>query len=108
MSWQEELKNNVTTIEELAKYIPFESSEIEKLESIVKDFPMSIPRYYLSLIDPNDPNDPIRKMSLPALEELDDAGMWDTSGEASNTKTEGLQHKYRQTSLILSTSKCAM
>ena len=61
MSWQEELKNNVTTIEELAKYIPFESSEIEKLESIVKDFPMSIPRYYLSLIDPNDPNDPIRK-----------------------------------------------
>ena len=29
MSWQEELKNNVTTIEELAKYIPFESSEIE-------------------------------------------------------------------------------
>lgn len=108
MSWQEELKNNVTTIEELAKYIPFESSEIEKLESIVKDFPMSIPRYYLSLIDPNDPNDPIRKMSLPALEELDDAGMWDTSGEASNTKTEGLQHKYAQTTLILSTSKCAM
>lgn len=29
MSWQEELKNNVTTISELAKYIPFESSEIE-------------------------------------------------------------------------------
>ena len=75
MSWQEELKNNVTTIEELAKYIPFESSEIEKLESIVKDFPMSIPRYYLSLIDPNDPNDPIRKMSLPALEELDDLSL---------------------------------
>ena len=44
-------------------------------------------------------------MSLPALEELDDAGMWDTSGEASNTKTEGLQHKYAQTTLILSTSK---
>ncbi len=43
MSWQEELKNNVTTIEELAKYIPFESSEIEKLESIVKDFPMLHP-----------------------------------------------------------------
>ena len=103
MSWQEELKNNVTTIEELAKYIPFESSEIEKLESIVKDFPMSIPRYYLSLIDPNDPNDPIRKMSLPALEELDDAGMWDTSGEASNTKTEGLQHKYAQTTLMAKT-----
>ncbi len=108
MRWQEELKNNVTSIEELAKYIPLESSEIAKLNAIVKEFPMSIPRYYLSLIDPNDPNDPIRKMSLPALEELDDAGVWDTSGEASNTKTEGLQHKYAQTTLILSTSKCAM
>lgn len=38
MSWQEELKNNVTTIEELAKYIPFESSEIEKLEILSRFF----------------------------------------------------------------------
>ena len=29
MSWQEELKNNVTTIEELAKYIPFETLKLK-------------------------------------------------------------------------------
>ena len=28
-------------------------------------FPMRITPYYLSLIDPNDPNDPIRRMCIP-------------------------------------------
>ena len=36
------------------------------------------------------------------------SGEFDTSGEADNTVQTGLQHKYAQTALILSTNRCAM
>lgn len=69
---------------------------------------MRVPPYYLSLIDPDDPNDPVRAMALPSVDELNLMGSYDTSGEKDNTKMPGLQHKYPQTALILSTNRCAM
>jgi L-lysine 2,3-aminomutase len=69
---------------------------------------MQIPAYYLGLIDPDDPDDPIRKMAVPSAFEADRDGSFDTSGEQDNTVLPGLQHKYAQTALLLSTSKCAM
>ena len=39
----------------------------------------------------------------PSIRETDLSGDFDTSGEADNTVLPGLQHKYRQTALILST-----
>jgi KamA family protein len=59
------------------------------------------------LIDWNDPNDPIRKIAIPSIEELNLEGVYDTSGEAENTKMPGLQHKYAETALILATNRCA-
>lgn len=70
-------------------------------------FPMRITPYYLSLIDPNDPNDPIRRMCIPSAAELDASGSYDTSGENDNTVRDGIQHKYKQTALVLSTNVCA-
>ena len=69
---------------------------------------MSITKYYLSLIDPNDPNDPIRKMAVPSKWEMDVSGSYDTSGESESTKMVGLQHKYSQTALLLATNVCGM
>lgn len=69
---------------------------------------MAVLEYYFSLIDPKDPDDPIRKMCIPSGEEMDGAGEWDTSGESDNTVAVGLQHKYSQTVLILSTNHGAM
>ena len=108
LKWQDELNNNVTTIEELKEYIELDASEEKKLQRIIDAHPMSIPRYYLSLIDPSDPNDPIRKMAVPSVEELDLDGSYDTSGERKNTKLSGLQHKYDNTVLLLSSNVCAM
>lgn len=69
---------------------------------------MRVTPYYLSLIDWSDPDDPIRKMALPSVEELNLGGFYDTSGEAENTKMPGLQHKYSETALIVATNRCAM
>lgn len=102
------LKDNVRTIRELSEFIPMDEKTVEKLEDVANRFPILIPRYYLSLINPDDINDPIRRMCVPSLEENEPGGSWDTSGEGKNTVIEGLQHKYPQTVLILSTNRCAM
>lgn len=97
-----------TTVDEIQDKIGLSPDEAQQMKTLIKKYPMAVPEYYLSLIDPNDPDDPIRKMCIPTLGEFDDDGDFDTSGEADNTVTLGLQHKYPATALILSTNRCAM
>lgn len=108
MSWQKELENGIRSMEQLAPKLGLSPEEAAQREEIAKRFPMMITPYYLSLVDTSDPDDPIGRMCIPSLDELDPGGSFDTSGEASNTKMEGLQHKYPPTVLLLSTNQCAM
>lgn len=108
MSWQDELKNGIKTAEELAPILGWTPEETAAHREVIERFPMLITPYYLSLVDPADPEDPIGRMCIPSLEELAAGGSFDTSGEADNTRLEGMQHKYAQTVLLLSTNQCAM
>lgn len=108
MGWREMLKSNVTEAGELKELMKLSDEQVRKMEQILDMFPMTITKYYLSLIDWSDENDPIRKMCIPTIEEFDMTGTFDTSGEVENTVVSGLQHKYSQTVLMLSTNRCAM
>jgi len=108
MPEHKELDKNINSLKQLRKYAKLSPDEEEKLERVIQVHPMRISPYYMSLIDWNDPADPIRKMALPSVEELNLEGIYDTSGEAENTKMPGLQHKYSETALILATNRCAM
>ncbi len=108
MTWKDSLKNNVNSVDKLKAFIRISPEEESDYNTIAKHFPISSTNYYLNLIDPEDPNDPIRKMAIPSVEEFDMDGDFDTSGESQNTKMQGLQHKYATTALLLSTNKCAM
>lgn len=106
--WKEILKNSIRDAEPLKEKLNLSDEEVRNIQSIAEDYPMCVNPYYLSLIDPDDPNDPIRRMSIPDPIEFSAGGCTDTSGESSNTVVKGMQHKYRQTALILSTNQCAM
>lgn len=67
MHWYEEMKNNVTDIGALAPQLGMDEKETKRMQALCEAFPMSVPRYYLSLIDWDDPNDPIRKMCIPTF-----------------------------------------
>lgn len=108
MTWEQELKDCVRSVEELAALGYLNMEEVQRLKDVAQKYPIAIPRYYLSLIDKDDENDPIRKMCIPAFAEEDASGVFDTSGEQHNTVERGLQHKYKNTALILSTNVCAM
>jgi len=101
-------KKNISHLEDIENYTSLSTEEKEKLHYVVERHPMRIPNYYYHLIDWDDPMDPIKKLSVPQIDELNALGDYDTSGEASNTKLPGLQHKYQRTALVLSTNVCFM
>ena len=102
------MENSICTIGQLKDFIDLSSNEEKKLKQITQKHPMRVTPYYMSLIDWNDPYDPIRKMAIPSMGEFNLQGSYDTSGESGNTKLSGLQYKYQETALILATNKCAM
>lgn len=62
----------------------------EELSQITRVFPFQAPEYYLSLIDWDDPDDPIRKIVIPDIAELTSEAGFDPSDEASNFVAPGL------------------
>jgi lysine 2,3-aminomutase len=107
MPEHKKLENSICSVEQLANYVDLSPNEKEQLEQVVQIHPMRVSPYYVSLINWNNPHDPIRKIAVPSFEELNLEGFYDTSGEAENTKMPGLQHKYSETALILATNRCA-
>ena len=113
MDWQQELQQNITTVSELEEFLPLSEDERKSLEEVATRHPMNIPRYYLELIDPNDPYDPIRKLAVPSTEELILAGaMGETTGDPygddKHDKGNGILHKYPYTALVVATEYCSM
>ncbi len=111
--WQEELKQNITTVQELENYIPLSPDEKKDLREVAARHPMNIPRYYLDLIDPNDADDPIRKLAVPSKDEMILAGaMGETTGDPygddKHDKGNGILHKYPYTALVVATEYCSM
>ena len=107
-TWAPEIPGTIRSAAAVAKLTGMNEEQQAQMERLLSRFPMAVTPYYLSLIDWNDPNDPIRRMCIPSLHEHDLSGAFDTSGEADNTVDTGLQHKYRQTALVLTTNRCAM
>ena len=109
MTWKKQLQDIVTTAGQLRGYRPLTAEEERRMDSILRKYPMRVTRYYLSLVDwAHYEDDPIYRLCVPTISENDMTGSFDTSGEGSNTKLPGLQHKYRETVLVLTTHECAM
>ena len=107
-NWKTELAGCITQAEEISPLLGLSAAEKARMEQILQRFPMSVTPYYLSLADLSSPDDPIMKMCIPSINEMDLEGAFDTSGEADNTILEGLQHKYSTTAMVLTTQRCAM
>ncbi|HBL05844.1 MAG TPA: lysine 2,3-aminomutase, partial [Clostridium sp.] len=63
--WKWQTKNRIETLDELKKYIPLTPEEEEGAKKCLETLRMAITPYYLSLIDPNNANDPVRLQAIP-------------------------------------------
>jgi len=80
--------------------------ERKRLSEVTRRFAFRTNEYYASLIDWDDPEDPIRKIIIPDPRELEEWGALDPSREKDYTVAPGVQHKYRETALFLTVDVC--
>ena len=107
--WKWQIKHRIETLEDLKKYIRLTDVEEEGVRRCLDSFRMAITPYYLSLIDLEDPQDPVRKQAIPQASELYIAPEEnpDPLHEDEYSPVKGLIHRYPDRALILLTDMCA-
>ncbi|MDD2696534.1 MAG: lysine 2,3-aminomutase [Anaerolineales bacterium] len=107
-NWRWQLSNRINTVEEFEKVIRLSESERKAL-SAPNLFRVDITPYFISLIDPDDPADPIRKQVVPTDREMVPftAMMEDSLAEDRHSPVPGLVHRYPDRVLMLITTQCA-
>ena len=93
-------------IRKLSQVPQLSSREQQMLEPVCEKFAFRSNEYYQSLIDWDDPNDPIRRIIIPERGELKAWGHLDASNEEKYTLFPGLEHKYEYTALLLVNDIC--
>jgi lysine 2,3-aminomutase len=104
------MKNRIETIDDLKEHIDLTPEEENGIRRCLDSLKMAITPYYMSLIDPDDPNDPIRKQSIPTSVELQtsESDLEDPLHEDKDSPVRGLTHRYPDRALLLVTDKCSM
>jgi len=108
--WKWQVRNRITTVEDLKKVINLTSKEEKDIEETLKKFRMGITPYYASLMDRDDPNCPVRLQAVPTIMEthMGDADMEDPLHEDTDSPVPGLTHRYPDRVLLLITDQCSM
>lgn len=108
--WHWQVRNRIQTVDGLAQHIPLTRQEEEEIAKVLTVFRMGITPYYASLMDPDDPNCPIRRQAIPTIAEtyFGTADMHDPLSEEKDSPVPGLTHRYPDRVLFLITDQCSM
>src|SRR5262245_45023386 len=107
--WRWQNQNAVRPVRQPPPLPPFSPAELEAIGRLESDYKIAIPPYFFSLIDPRDPNDPIRLQSVPSsLEEASGFELDDPLEEDKDSPVPGLTHRYPDRVLMVTTPNCSM
>lgn len=108
--WHWQIRNRITDFKTLKKYIELQPEEEAVARSKSFSFRMAITPYYLSLIDPKNPHDPVRLQAIPRIAESveDPSDMADPLHEDADAPVPGMTHRYPDRVLLLLTDQCSM
>ncbi len=108
--WKWQNRNRIQTLEDLKKYVSLTKEEEEGIEKCLSQLRMAITPYYLTLIDIENPNDPIRKQAIPTVSETyrSSCDLEDPLHEDVDSPVPGITHRYIDRALFLVTDQCAM
>jgi lysine 2,3-aminomutase len=108
--WRWQLRHRITTYEQLKEILDLTPEEIEGIKHSKGRLALAVTPYFASLMDPNNPNCPIRRQAIPRIEEfhLSKNDMVDPCGEDKDSPVPGLVHRYPDRVLLLVTDQCAV
>ena len=93
--WRWQLRNRITTVGELARYLHLSTAEQAQIRAAGARYRWSITPYYASLMDPDDAACPLRLQQVPSIQELDDdLGLSDPLAERDNSPVDAVVHVY--------------
>ena len=102
--WTIDLRNSIINGDKIAEDY---ETDAEEINTVCKNFPMRIPRYYYNLI--REKGDPIWLQSVPSINELMDEGSpEDPLNEEEDSPVPRLTHRYPDRVLLLVTDRCPM
>ena len=106
--WKWQLRNRITKKEQFERYLKVSDSESEGLSISSSKLLVSVTPHFLNLINPIDPDCPIRKQVIPSNQEgfvfpYEDP---DPVGEERSMVVSGLVHRYPDRVLFLTTDRC--
>ena len=106
--WRWQLSHRLNSVEDFEQIVTLTESEKEAL-SQRNLFRVDITPYFASLIDPENPHDPIRKQIIPTAGEIMPftGEMEDSLAEDAHSPVPGLVHRYPDRVLMLVTTQCA-
>jgi lysine 2,3-aminomutase len=107
--WRWQLRHRITTSRQLGKIIRLSENEKNSFHFQNSTLPLAITPYYASLIDPDNPEQPIRRSMVPVANELlvSPGESPDPLGEESHSPVPGLIHRYPDRVLFLVTDYCS-
>lgn len=109
--WRWQSQNAVRSVRQLRNLLSFTDEELEAIGRLESEYKLAIPPYYFSLINPDDPNDPIRRQSVASpLEAENPSGyeLEDPLEEDKDSPVPGLTHRYPDRALLVTTHVCTM
>ncbi|MBN1246655.1 MAG: hypothetical protein JXC32_03310, partial [Anaerolineae bacterium] len=106
--WRWQMTHRLRTVEDFVQVLELTPDEIVGLSAPGR-FHVEVTPYFASLMDPHDPNCPIRRQVVPTALELVpfDSEMVDSLGEEAHSPVPGLVHRYPDRVLMLVTTQCA-
>jgi lysine 2,3-aminomutase len=108
-SWHWQLKHRIRDMESLRKFLLLSEDERLALSRETHPLPVAITPYYASLIDRENPSQPIRRTVVPVTGEHFTAPgeSEDPLGEEHDSPVPGLVHRYPDRVLFLVTDFCS-
>jgi len=107
--WTWQLRNRVSSLQDLEKHLRLAPEERAGALLTGSKLATAITPHFFNLIDPDDPDCPIRRQVVPRLEESSYSSeeMADPCGEDGDMPVPGLVHRYPDRVLFLVTDRCA-
>ncbi len=109
--WKWQLRNQIRSLEELEQWINVTDDERCAIKATNGFFRWRITPYYASLMDPDDPNCPIRKQVVPSMDEMDDdidLLALDPLEELAHSPVKNVIHNYKDRVAFCVSSICAV
>jgi EF-P beta-lysylation protein EpmB len=109
-SWQRQLADAFNRVEDLLAYLDLSDHQEPSMKAASRSFGFRVTRFFASLMEKGNPDDPLLRQVLPMAAELEDTPGFSTDPleDQAAHQGNGLLRKYHGRALLITTGACAI